>query len=96
MGNVLRVLIIEDSDNDAAILERELHKGGFDLYPRRVYSAEQMCQALQEDIWDVVLSEYMISGFSALEALKVLKENGKDLPFIIVSEKPKKKQQFVS
>lgn len=87
MGNVLRVLIIEDSDNDAAILERELRKGGFDLYPRRVYSAEQMCQALQEDIWDVVLSEYMISGFSALEALKVLKENGKDLPFIIVSGK---------
>lgn len=81
----LRVLIIEDSENDALLLLRTLRKGGYEPEYLRVQTRETMGAALQENKWDLILSDHDMPDFSAPEALKILKASGLDLPFIIVS-----------
>jgi PAS domain S-box-containing protein len=85
MGTPLRVLIIEDSEEDTLLIVRELKRGGFDPIHERVETAEAMKAALSRKTWDLILADYSMPHFSGLEALKLLKESGLDLPFIIVS-----------
>jgi len=87
MTTPLNLLIIEDSEDDALLLEHELSKSGFDLVSERVDTPEAMKAALLAKKWDVVVSDYVMPRFSALNALQVLKESGCDIPFIIVSGK---------
>ena len=86
MEKSLRVLVVEDSEDDAQLLLRELKRGGYLIQYQRVESAEEMSRLLQEDSWDLVISDYSLPRFNALEALDTLKSSGLDLPFIIVSE----------
>jgi two-component system cell cycle sensor histidine kinase/response regulator CckA len=86
MNKPLHVLIIEDSEDDALSLFHELKQGGFDLTFKRVESPDSMSAALDQQEWDIVLSDDGIPRFSVLSALNLLKERGLDLPFIIVSE----------
>ena len=86
-SNSLRVLIVEDSENDALLVLRELRRSGYAPDHQRVESAGAMRAALASSAWDVILSDYMIPGFGGLEALKISKESGSDLPFILVSNK---------
>ncbi len=81
----LAVLIIEDVEDDAALVIRELKKGGFELVTERVQTAHELEQALSKQTWDVLLSDYSLPQFSAPTALSMLKERGFDLPFIIIS-----------
>ena len=81
----LRVLIVEDSDDDAQLLMRQLKKGDYLPSYQRVQSAQSMQQALTESDWDLVLADNSMPGFSALAALEVLKSSRRDVPFIIVS-----------
>jgi diguanylate cyclase (GGDEF)-like protein/PAS domain S-box-containing protein len=81
----LRVLIVEDSEADTVLVDRVLRRAGYDVTCRRVDSATGMLEALTPGSWDVVLCDYSLPGFGALEALAVLNESGLDLPFIIVS-----------
>jgi signal transduction histidine kinase len=81
----LRVLIVEDQVDDAVLAVRTLRQAGFDVEHRQVQTADAMSAALQEDSWDVVLSDYSMPSFDAPRALQLLKSSGKDLPFIIVS-----------
>ena len=85
MGTLLRVLIVEDSEEDTLLIVRELKRGGFDPIHERVETAESMKAALSTKTWDLILADYAMPHFSGLEALKLSKENGLDLPFIIVS-----------
>ncbi|GFO69715.1 hypothetical protein GMLC_32940 [Geomonas limicola] len=87
MGKPLRVLIVEDSEDDALLLIFELRRGDYTPVARRVESVEAMQQALCEESWDVVISDYVLPGFSGLEALKLVRRSGLDLPFIVVSGK---------
>jgi signal transduction histidine kinase len=81
----LRVLILEDSEADAALLLRELRKGGFTPLFERVESAAGMAAALDSGPWDVIVSDYSMPQFNAPTAYLLLRERGLDLPFIIVS-----------
>ena len=72
----LRVLIAEDSENDALLLLRELRKGGYEPEYVRVETTEAMEQALDASEWDVVISDYQMPRFGALEALAVFKRSG--------------------
>jgi PAS domain S-box-containing protein len=82
----LRVLIVEDSVDDALLLLRELRRGGYEPSYERVDTAQAMLAALEKQDWDVVISDHAMPAFSAPAALELLRENGRpDLPFIIVS-----------
>jgi two-component system cell cycle sensor histidine kinase/response regulator CckA len=81
----LRVLMVEDSPIDATLVLRELSRGGRDVQSQRVDTALEMHKALATCEWDVVISDWSMPTFSALEALAMLRRSGKELPFIIVS-----------
>jgi PAS domain S-box-containing protein len=81
----LRLLIVEDSPEDAELLVRELRRGGYELAFERVQTEAAMRSALAERTWDAIVSDYSMPGFNATGALEVLKQSGKDLPFLIVS-----------
>jgi diguanylate cyclase (GGDEF)-like protein len=85
MGNPLRLLIVEDQDDDAAFLLRHLRKFGFDVQGERVDNAVAMASALARQNWDAVVADYCMPSFSALAALALLRERGLDVPFLIVS-----------
>jgi len=85
MGIPLRVLIVEDSDDDAALALRELERGGFEPSSTRVDTAEGLAASLESNAWDIVISDHTMPHFSAPEALAAVKEHDPDLPFIIVS-----------
>ncbi len=85
MGRPLRVLIVEDSEDDALLLIADLRAAGFDPVWKQVDSAAAMRAALAEQTWDVVLSDYSLPQFDALGALAVLQESERDCPFIVVS-----------
>lgn len=88
MSKLLRVLIIEDSEDDAELLAIELERGGYEVIHRRVDTKADMQAALQESLpWDIVLADYSMPQFSAIAALDLLKEWELDLPFVIVSGK---------
>lgn len=81
---ILRTLIIEDSEDDALLLTRYLQQT-YELIHVRVDSAEGLRQALQQDEWDLVLSDHAMPSFDSFAALQIVQQSGRDLPFIIVS-----------
>jgi PAS domain S-box-containing protein len=85
MSKPLRILIVEDVEDDAVLLLYELRRGGYEPVSTRVDSPEQMRAALEERQWDIVISDYVLPKFSGLSALKMLQASGLDVPFIIVS-----------
>jgi two-component system cell cycle sensor histidine kinase/response regulator CckA len=85
MAQPLRVLIVEDSENDTRLLLRELERAGYDVSWERVETAASMRSALKGRSWDLVVADYTMPKFSAPAALSLLQESGIDLPFIIVS-----------
>ena len=87
MTTPLKVLIVEDSEDDALLIIHELRRGGYEVAYRRVDAETEMITALQSETWDLVISDYIMPTFSGPDALKVLKWQGIDLPFILVSGK---------
>jgi signal transduction histidine kinase len=83
--SILRALIVEDSEDDALLVLRELRRGGYDVVSERVDTPAAMKAALAKEPWDLIIADYAMPQFSGLAALKMLQENGRDLPFIIVS-----------
>lgn len=85
MGTPLRILIVEDSEDEAILLLRQIRRSGYEPVSKRVDTASEMKLALAQDPWDVVIADFAMPRFSATGALSVLQESGLDLPFIIVS-----------
>ncbi len=81
----LRVLLVEDNEDDAALVLRLLRRSGYEPDWRRVQTAEDLDAALAEGHWDVVLSDYAMPQFDGLRALRTLREQSAFLPFIIIS-----------
>ena len=85
MNKTLRVLNVEDSEQDVALLTRFLSRSGSEIISDRVDTAEGMSLALESREWDVVLCDYTMPNFNALAALALMKEMKRDIPFIIIS-----------
>jgi PAS domain S-box-containing protein len=86
MGTIpLRVLIVEDSEDDALLVMHELRRGGYNPGFERVETGEAMAAALGKQNWELVIADYVLPSFSGLDALRILQKTGLDLPFIIVS-----------
>lgn len=85
MTEPLRVLIVEDSEDDALLVLRELRKGGFEPRYERVDTRPAMEAALDRQPWDLVLADHSMPNFSSHGAIEVVKRRGLDLPIIVVS-----------
>ncbi len=81
----LRVLIVEDSEDDMFLTLRALRRGGYNPDYVRVDTPLAMQTALEQESWDIVIADYTLPAFSAPDALKLLQSQQQDLPFIIVS-----------
>ena len=85
MKRPLQVLVIEDSADDALLLEIELQRAGYDPVCHRVETPAALTTALERQRWDLIIADYRLPQFDGLAALALVKEKGLDLPFIIVS-----------
>ncbi len=85
MGEPLNVLLIEDSENDALLLQRELCRGDFNPVIERVQTAESLKTVLGSQTWDVIISDYCLPSFDAPAALAIIQQSCLELPFIVVS-----------
>lgn len=85
MNKPLKLLMAEDDAQAARALCFLLEKNGYDLTFERVYTADAMQSALASREWDLVISDYKMPGFSGEDALKLVKQTGRDLPFILLS-----------
>lgn len=85
MSQPLRVLLVEDSEDDAALLLRELRKGGYVPEHRRVDTGADLEAALERDAWDIVITDHNLPGYSSDAAIATVKRSGLDVPIIIVS-----------
>ncbi|HEX2998287.1 MAG TPA: HD domain-containing phosphohydrolase [Anaerolineales bacterium] len=81
----MRILIIEDSKEDAHLILREIQRGGYEVESERVETAQAMQAALTRQGWDLIICDFSLPQFNAPKALELLKKSGYDLPFIIVS-----------
>src|SRR5215208_7417084 len=85
MGTHLRILLIEDSEDDARLVLREIQRSGYEVEFERVETADAMRAALARQTWDLIICDFSLPHFSAPNALELLKKSDYDLPFIIVS-----------
>jgi len=81
----LRVLLVEDSEDDAELVFRELRRGGYKLDAVRVETAEDLAAELRTRTWDIVISDHSLPGFSGPAAFAIVHDTGLDVPFIMVS-----------
>src|SRR5437867_8097591 len=85
MAVPLRVLIVEDLDDDAALVLLPLRQGGYDPAPVRVDTEPDSREALERQSFDLVTADFALPRFSAPAALALLQQLSLDLPFLIVS-----------
>ena len=85
MSKPIRVLIVEDVEDDSLLLAAELRRGGYAVTFERVDTAAAMRNALQQKTWDIILCDFAMPYFSGVAALELAKEAACDAPFIYVS-----------
>ncbi len=85
MGIPLRVLIVEDVEDDAELLVQEIRRKGYDPLYERVDTEKAMQDALDRQTWDIVICDYSMPGFNAISAMELKRKNQNDLPLILVS-----------
>jgi PAS domain S-box-containing protein len=85
MTKMLRALIVEDSINDTELFVHELHQAGFEVIHERVETQPAMEAALRNRPWDVVLSDFSLPSFGGDAALRMLRDEALEIPFIFVS-----------
>jgi signal transduction histidine kinase len=85
MSQPLRVLLIEDSDSDAALIVWHLKNAGYDVAASRVETAGELRAALADPAYDVIVADHRLPHFDAPSALAMVRESGHDIPFLVVS-----------
>jgi PAS domain S-box-containing protein len=81
----IRVLIIEDTDDDKELVLRQLKKGGYKPEYDCIETREELVYALDKQTWDIILCDYSMPKFDGLAALQMVAEKGVDIPFILIS-----------
>jgi CheY-like chemotaxis protein len=81
----LRVLVIEDSQNDFELIIRQLRRCGFAPRARRVDSGPELRLALDQDVWDLIITDHKLPTFSGAEALALIRDIGLDIPTLCVT-----------
>ena len=81
----LRILMVEESEDDALLLLRELRRGGYQPVDARVETPEALKAALHDQSWDIIVADYTMPCLGAPEALRVVQGEGLAIPFVILS-----------
>lgn len=81
----LRVLMVEDNRHDVDLCMHELRRSDFQPTSRTVQTPDDLQAELARGAWDVVLSDYTMPGFNAIEALEIVRRNDAEVPFIVVT-----------
>jgi len=84
MKRTLRILILEDSEEDTLFIVRRLERGGSTPIWKRVDTLKSLCAAVSEETWDIAFSDYSMQGLGIPDALALVKGRGLDLPFIVL------------
>ena len=82
----IRLLLIEDSPDDAARVLSALAAGGYDVVSERVDTPAALAAALGREPWDLTIADYAIAGFAAPAALALVRQHDADMPFIFISD----------
>jgi len=85
MSIPLRLLIVDDSEDDSLLLVRELQKGDYDVFFERVDNNDDMRHAIAGGSWDIIITDHNMPGFDSTQALRIVKNSNIDTPVIIVS-----------
>ena len=85
MNKPVKVLLVEDSEDDAKLALRALRNGGFEPTSRRVQTAADLETTLAQEDWDAVISDFKMPGFTGMDALRIFRAAGLDIPFILIS-----------
>ena len=85
MVREIRLLMIEDSDDDGALVVRELQRAGYQMSYERLDTPSALVTALENREWDLVIADFNMPGFTGTEALKIVRDRRRDLPFVFVS-----------
>ncbi len=85
MDRNLKLLIVEDSEDDCVLVVYALRQAGLSCDHVRIHDARSFRRALHSQEWDVIISDYNLPDFSAPEALEILQESQLDIPFIVIS-----------
>lgn len=86
MNMPLRLLLIQDSEEDANLLANELKRGGYTLLCTRVKTPKSMNAALERQDWDIVIADHSLPNFNALVVLQLIRMRGLDLPVIVLAD----------
>lgn len=81
----LRLLLVEDSEDDAIVVARHLRSEQFEVAVRRVETLDALEAALTEGGWDLVITDYILPGLDGLEAVRAVRHRDPDLPVLVVS-----------
>ena len=84
-GRPLRVLLVEDNPRDAKLIIAVLERSGYQLSVDTVTSLASFQEQLERSDHEVILADYNLRGWTALEALQALKNSGRDIPFVVVT-----------
>jgi signal transduction histidine kinase len=79
------VLLVEDNEDDAFLIEETLRNGGVAFSLTRVETLDDVVTKLRQERWDIVLSDYSLPGFTARDVLERVKECCPDTAFIVIS-----------
>lgn len=85
MAGNLRILFVEDSEDDRILLTHQIEKGGLKTISKRVDNAADLENELKTGRWDLILTDYAMPLLNGLEALKIIKHNGHNIPTILIS-----------
>jgi DNA-binding NtrC family response regulator len=85
MNQTINVLLVEDSEEDAWLIQREFEISGLSAITERVQSSTALNEALDRQLWDIVISDYRMPRFSGMTALAIVRTRQPDVPFILVS-----------
>jgi signal transduction histidine kinase len=85
MIETLRLLMVEDSRSDAALILDELRTGGLEVSHKRVDTSDEFRHAVIERDWDLVICDHGLPQFNSFAALNLLKRISRPIPLIIVS-----------
>jgi PAS domain S-box-containing protein len=85
MEKKLKVLLIEDSENDMLLIKRELQRGKFIVDMLWIQTIEEIIKAIKDQEFDVIISDYNLHKFNGSNVLSLFKEFEIDIPFILVS-----------